>query len=363
MDAISAEALSSLTAAIQALIPAGNDPALKPSCFVNPIRVMPTGLGGLAGLNDTPAGEILGRRLEALVLVTARGETTDQLNTTVSAITSAVAGAERKDLSKQGIQRIVLNEIRPKSVVDSGGKSISEQEVSFKVLYEFLKLPQQADGLISKVTLDMDVSTDGNLPVPVLHSDFMQGTLDWFEVFDTPNPITNKPSQWQYNPTEFRIEQLSNIWGGSPALTPNKSGTYLVLRTSPARPPVRDFLFKTMLQSDDNRGIGVVFRWQDIDNYYFFLMDATTNYRLLAKKVGGTFQNMDTPAMDTTQSYQPGTQYLVKIKASESDIEVYMDDALVLQAKDQSLLSPGRVGFMTHRNEKSYFYRIDLARL
>ena len=362
MDAISAEALSTLTAAIQALIPAGNDPALKPSCFVNPTRLMPTGLGGLAGLNVEPAGEILGRKLEASVLVTVRGETSDQLHGAVAAVTSAVVGAERQQLIKQGIQRIVLDEIRPKSIVESGGKSISEQELSFKVLYEFLKLPQEAGQLISKVAMDMDINTNGNLPVSLLNADFMQGSLDWFEVFDIPDSINHKSSQWQYNPAEFRIEQLSNIWGGSPALTPNKSGTYLVLRTSPARPPVRDFWFKTLLQSDDARGIGVVFRWQDIDNYYFFLMDATTNYRLLAKKVDGTFQHMDTPAMDITQSYQSGTQYRIKIKAIESHLEVYLDDALVLQAKDQSLLAPGRVGFMTHRNEKSYFYRIVLAR-
>ena len=364
MDTLGVEALNRLTTTIQSLLPSVADPFLKPDLFINPLRLAPIGLGGFVGINASPPGEIVGRRLEASVHVTVRADTIAQLSGAVSTLTRAVLAADRTALIKQGIQRIALNEMGPKSVVEVGNdKKIAEQELSFKVSYEFLRLPQEAEGIIQQIPLELDVQVGDKKPVGILKAEFMEGSLDWFEVADIPNPQNNKSSQWQYNPAEARIEQLSNIWGGSPLVNPNKSGTYLILKNAPDRPPLHDFSLKVRLQSDSDRGIGIVFRWQDLDNFYFFLMDSLSNYRLLAKRVAGTFSNLDTEAFDKAKGYQPGTAYRIRITAQGSDFRVFINDHLALRAQDLSLPGPGRIGFMTHRNDKSYFYAIDLAKL
>ena len=364
MDTLASEALDSLTAAIQSLLPSVADPFLKPDLFINPLSQAPTGIGGFVAVSASPVGEIIGRRLEASVHVTVKADTVAQLGGAVSALTRAVLTVDRGALLKQGIQRISLSEMGPKSTVNVGGnKKIAEQELSFKVSYEFLQLPKEAEEIIDEIVLELDMPLGGAKPKSLFKSESMSGSLDQYEVIDILNPQNHKPSQWQYNPDEARIEQLSDIWGGSPLVNPNKSGTYLVLKATPGRLPIQDFSLQVRLQSDGNRGIGLVFRWQDLENFYFFLMDSLSNYRLLAKRVDGVFGNLDTEAFDKAKGYEPGKIYRIRITAQGSELRVFIDDNLALKAQDQSLPDAGRIGFMTHRNDKSYFYTINLTKL
>ena len=138
----------------------------------------------------------------------------------------------------------------------------------------------------------------------------------------------------------------------------NKPGTYLVLRTTPSRPAVADFILRTELESDGDQGIGVVFRFQDASNFYFFVANNNKGYRLLGKKVGGTFQQV---ALDATNSFTVGAVTRLKVVAVGPSLQVLLDDAPALAATDSALPDPGRVGLLAYRNPQALFYGIELV--
>lgn len=184
--------------------------------------------------------------------------------------------------------------------------------------------------------------------------------MDWFELFDDPRARRSRPSRWEYNAAEQRIEQLSNIWGGSPGPNTNKPGTYLVLREAANRPPLTDLDFMVDLTSEDNDGVGVVFRWQDVDNFYFFIMDSGRGFRLMGKKVEGDFQDLQTPATDLDHGYETGTAHQLRIIAAGSDLTFEVDGQSGPSGSDRSISGPGRVGFMCRANNRAYFHGFEL---
>ena len=129
-------------------------------------------------------------------------------------------------------------------------------------------------------------------------SAFEDDPLDSFEVVDDPLATTNAPSQWAYAAAEQRVEQQAAISGGTTAVNANKPGTYLLLRTTPSRPPVQDAILRAELSSGSDEGIGLVFRYRDADNFCFFVMNQAKGYRLLAKKLAGSFSQIALDAVE-----------------------------------------------------------------
>ena len=362
MGSINKDAIDGLAVAIESLLPEVTDPAMQPDVMVLPECIRPTGLGGFICLNEDPRGEILGRYLKAKVMVTARADSVSNLGNVQTAITHALLGVDRSTLSKSGIFSVSLHEIGPQ--LDNG---TAEQELTFEVAYEFLKRPDEAQGIIQKIPVIQVVSQTGNISKILISTPFIEDPMSWFEVIDDPGITQFLPSQWGYNAAEARIEQLSRAHGASYPADAGKPGTYLVLRTNPTQPVVQDFSLNTILRSKDERGngIGLVFRWQDVDNFYFFLMKRheNYNYRLIRKKVGGVFQDLDVAALDEDHSYVDDVFYSVRLNAQGPIFQVYLDGELALHGQDASLSEPGRVGFMCHGNNEAYFYRIDLVQI
>lgn len=158
-DDINKKALAALDDVLQFFIPAPTDPALKPLLLVTPLRVMPTGLGGYVGLNHDPEGDIIGRRVAAQVSVTVRGNDAAGLNDAISAVTGALIGAERATLLERGILHIALDTISPKPVDTdgAGAGNMRERDLSFTVLYEFLMKPEEAEGIIQEIPIELEV--------------------------------------------------------------------------------------------------------------------------------------------------------------------------------------------------------------
>jgi len=95
------------------------------------------------------------------------------------------------------------------------------------------------------------------------------------------------PSDWSAGNGEMR--QQSDIHGGDPAPNvPDKPGTMAVV--GDAR--WADYRVGARLTSDTDGGVGLVFRYEDANNYYRFSMDRAGSYRRLVKKVGGTITTL-----------------------------------------------------------------------
>jgi hypothetical protein len=346
-----------------ALLPSAPAPAIAPQLHIAPTRVTPTGVGGFVGLNHDPPGEILGRRLAARVFVTVQAGQDGSVNETVSGVTRALLGADPVELRSSGILRLSLAELGPVAVSGQGQNQVSRRELEFAVLYEYLRLPDAAEGVIERIPLLAEVGSTEDAGRVLLRTGFAEGALNAFELIDDPAANTGGPSQWGYDAAEQRIEQRSSIQGGTFEITPNKPGTYLVLRTRSELPPVRDFAVSTELRSDDRDGIGLVFRWQDVDNFYFLLLDERRNYRMLARKVGGSFAALEVPALDTTRGYVQGQVHHVRVAAQGNVFRVHVDGELALEGQDASLPEPGRVGFICRANNQAFFHRLDLMML
>jgi hypothetical protein len=207
------------------------------------------------------------------------------------------------------------------------------------------------------VPLDVDLSR-ANDPRKLIGEEFGPGSLADFDVVDDPLATTSTPSSWSFDAAGQRIAQTSSIFGGTAAVNANKPGTYLVLSTTPSRPAVADFILRAEVESDGDQGIGLVFRFKDAANFYFFVANQNKNYRLLAKKVAGSFQQV---ALDAASSFTVGAVTRLKVVAVGPDLQVFVDDAPALAGSDASLPDPGRVGLMAYRNPQALFYGIELV--
>jgi hypothetical protein len=141
-------------------------------------------------------------------------------------------------------------------------------------------------------------------------------------------------------------------------VSPNKPGTYLVLRSTPARPRVRDFTLETRFRSEDsNGGVGLVFRYQNPFEFYFFLMEP--GYRLLGRRRGANFSALS--SVDTS-GFAIDTDSVLRLEARGPSFEVFLDGASILTGTDTEIVAPGRVGFMTWNNTAAFFRSIYLAK-
>jgi hypothetical protein len=153
VDSISAEALDGLTAAIQSLLPPPANPNLAPAVSVQPITIYPTGLGGFVAINDNPVGEIIGRRIDATVVVGVRASA-NAIDGAASAVINALLTADRATLLGLGLLRLALDKVGDAA---PGPSSAIQQPVSFRVLYEYLKKPAEAEGIIHEIPLNIQL--------------------------------------------------------------------------------------------------------------------------------------------------------------------------------------------------------------
>lgn len=158
-DATSSEALAGLTAAVEALLPEIADPSVQLTLLLTPTRVTPTGLGGFVGTSEDPHhGDVLGRRLEAVALVTVRAKEIVPLNGAVTAVTRAILGTDRATLLEQGILRVTLDDIGAQTASGSASTRIVERGLRFEILYEFLKRPSEAEDIILQIPVNLDTT-------------------------------------------------------------------------------------------------------------------------------------------------------------------------------------------------------------
>jgi hypothetical protein len=111
-----------------------------------------------------------------------------------------------------------------------------------------------------------------------------------------------------------------------------------------------DYLVSLKMRSADNDALGVLFRYQDKDNYYRFSWFAEGRYRRLEKRVGGVFQVL---AQDSV-AYTTGQTYSLQISASGSSLKVAVDGQPIFSVTDNSF-SRGGIALYSYYNAGSYF--------
>lgn len=363
MDEITSEAIDGLSSAVAGLLPPPPVVSLPHTIRVVPSRVTPTGLGGFVGLHREPAGEIVGRRVDARVLVSVRVDGEGDLDAAVDRVAVAVAGRDAGQARSEGLIRIGLVDIGGETSTGQGENQVRAKEMAFTALFEHLRVPTEAAETIARVPLLVDVGSTAEGGEVLYRTRFFDGALDAFETVDDASATTAAPSEWVFEPGDGSIRQLSEIRGGSTTANPNKPGAYLLLRPERQSRVVADFALGTEFRSDGRDGVGLVFRWQDADNFYFAILDERRGYRRIGRKVGGAFANLDGAAFDSGGSFTVGAVHRLRVSAQSDVFRLHFDGEPVLEGRDGALAGPGRVGFMTWANGGARFYDIDLVAL
>jgi hypothetical protein len=117
-----------------------------------------------------------------------------------------------------------------------------------------------------------------------------------------------------------------------------------------------DYAVETLVSSDSDGYVGLIFRWQDPDNYYRFSWKRGQSLRLLTKKENGRFQIL---AQDNA-AYLPETAYSLGVDVDGNIIKVYVDDQLVFHVADPDPIPAGTVALYSCGTDRAGFDFVDV---
>lgn len=191
----------------------------------------------------------------------------------------------------------------------------------------------------------------------VLFSDnFNDGNLDaWTIVDDEPgHPFYSNLdllSKWHIT-LDGHLAQDSNIFRVA-----DEWDVYLGTHAYAGSPSWTDYIYEVSVKSDDDGGIGILFRYVDSNNYYrfFMLRDRSDHgpFRRLDKNVHGKFVLL---ASDRGQ-YEQGTWYTLRVTVEGTRIRTYIDGRLVFDVDDDTF-SAGKIGLMCFADAGAHFDNI-----
>lgn len=187
------------------------------------------------------------------------------------------------------------------------------------------------------------------------------GKLGRWQVLDEGS--INAPSNWAVGetvaPVSKYLNQTSSIKGGNSAASdPVKPGTMLLLGNDPAlgaghqEQPANwtDYRLSVYLHAAGSGAIGVVFRYQDGNNYYRLSLDRNGPYRRLVSVANG----IHTILKEDDFAYDPQRDYLITVEAINSSLRVYQDGALIFEVADAAH-PKGSIGLYCYDNPGARF--------
>jgi hypothetical protein len=109
--------------------------------------------------------------------------------------------------------------------------------------------------------------------------------------------------------------------------------------------------FKAIKGKNDQGG-GIVWRYQDADNYYIARMNPLEDnfrvYKVVAGKRAKEFQSVDVKV-------KPGEWHTLKIEMKDDQIACYLDGKKFLEVKDETFTKAGKVGLWTKADAQTHF--------
>ncbi len=176
--------------------------------------------------------------------------------------------------------------------------------------------------------------------------DFSDGDfVGWTIVDDQPN--TSGPGSWQ---VEDRVlTQTSNIY-----VTQNEYEVFLGTHIYTGDANWQNYSFNANIKSTDDDGIGILFRYQDYNNYYrlILLQDAGNRgpFQRLQKRVNGSFTTI---AEDTPDQAIPSGWFSITADVRGDTITIYLNHELLFQTIDQTF-NTGKIGFMCYAHNGTF---------
>ena len=223
-------------------------------------------------------------------------------------------------------------------------------DVAIAFVNNYYAPPEDRNLYVDKVSI---VQTAASTPPPassLLTEDFNDGDLSGWTVADQGTHQT--PSAW--SASTGRLVQNSNIYtlpGDRDSL--EKTATHIFYNAGMSW---TNYHLGFTLRSDDNDALGVMFRYQDSNNYYRFSWDLQRRYRRLVKCENGVF----TLLAEDPIPYSKGKTYQVDIDVQGNQYTVAIDGVQLFEANDASL-STGTIGFYSWANRGSQFDNVTVV--
>ena len=196
------------------------------------------------------------------------------------------------------------------------------------------------------------------------------GEADWI-VYDEEDLGDPGPSSWSIIASPLdgpAMSQASNIWGD--ATDTVAIGSFVIYDKA----EWEDFMLEVDVLANDNDGMGLVWRWQDMYNHYRFMtmIDPGNSpngrkgpYRIMEYRLGDDGGD-ELPFYETiaevNEAYTQGVPETWKLEAIGTSLKFYVDDKLVLEATD-STYKKGKVGFIVYAQSGVFFDNLRITDL
>jgi hypothetical protein len=162
---------------------------------------------------------------------------------------------------------------------------------------------------------------------------------------------TSPPSHWEL--VNGNLHQSSGIQGGGMTADDlDKPGTCALA----GRLEWSDYKLKVNLESETGGAIGVVFRYQNKNNFYRFSMNQEHRYQRLVKCVDGKFTGL----WEGGGFVELGRIYRVCVLVRGDQIKAWIDDQLIFDVTDGDLRH-GMVGLYCWANPGAVFHRMTVT--
>jgi len=196
------------------------------------------------------------------------------------------------------------------------------------------------------------------------------GDGDWI-VYDEEDLGDLGPSSWTImgSPLDgVAISQGSNIWGD--ATDAVAIGSFVIYDTL----EWADFRLEVDVVANDNDGMGLVWRWEDMFNHYRYItmIDSGNSpagrkgpYRIMERRLGDG-AGAELPFYETLAelkaAYVQGQPEVWALEAIGNTLNFYVNDELILEATDSTYVK-GKVGFLVYAQSGVFFDNLSITDL
>ncbi len=195
------------------------------------------------------------------------------------------------------------------------------------------------------------------------------GDAEWI-VYDETDLGDPGPSSWQIGSglDGKAMTQGSNIWGD--ATDAVAIGSFVIYDMA----EWSDFMLEVDVLANDNDGMGLVWRWEDMYNHYRYvtMVDPGNSpagkrgpYRMIERRLGddgGAELPFYETLADNNESYVQGQPQRWKLEAIGDTFKFYVDDKLTLEAQD-STYKKGKIGFLVYAQSGVFFDNLTITDL
>ncbi len=128
------------------------------------------------------------------------------------------------------------------------------------------------------------------------------------------------------------------------------TGTFHWFDSAQKKDKPKNYTISAKVSSSDNDSIGVMFRYQDSENYYRLLLNSQNSYRRLDKTEGGVTTTM----VEDVFAYAINEEYEIEVSANGDYLSVKVNGVSTLEVVDDTFVD-GAVALYSAGNSGSYF--------